>query len=816
MKSATLRKLRQAAVAGVVVFGVSTSFAADVYWNANGGTPDFSGDWNLTLQNWNTAAAGAGSPAAFVAGDVAFFDRNAAYTVNVTEAITAGAVNVQAGTVTFTGTANIAAPTFTIASGATLLTAPDRIFRSGVTALTVDGTLELTAGTSGGRLVNLFGGAGGIVRASAASASGLRITGTGNYAGKLEDSGANRLSLLWNNSTGSPANSTLTLSGDNSAMTGDVLMAVDETILKAASANAISSRAVLRLEGGASANTFVELAAGDFTRVWTAATANSGNGSLSWAGPGGFYATGADRTFSWMTPDTGSGSMLADVVWGTNGLVSGTVALGHENATHKTTWNNNINLGNAARGFLVRNGAAAVDAELSGILSGTAATAGITKSGAGTLVVSGVNTYTGTTTHGVQEQPSGSLVPTNSAALGAGGTLFMAAGGTTGTGALVLNGGITLPHGILQFNGRNGDITAALAKPHIVNAAGENTIASTTINGGGGGTSYILRSEDGKLTINGNFASTAAAGTPRWLVLDGAGNGEMTGTIANGTAIVHVYKAGTGTWTLSGATKTYTGPTNILDGTLVTAGDHTGGDVYTISAGGRLAGTGTIASSVTSVGGAIAPGVTGTPGTLTVGPVTMDAASSLEVEIASAASFDKLVVNGVATIAGNLVTSILPAATPLPTEQVEILSATSVTGTFANTPNAFGLVTFSPGVAGEIETTASSVVLKSFVRAGDVDVNGSVNNQDIAPFVALLTGGNATGAVGFAADVDSNGVVNNQDIAPFVALLTGGRGLADVAGDPDFAPLVALVPEPGTLSLLAAAGVLALRRRRGC
>jgi hypothetical protein len=98
---------------------------------------------------------------------------------------------------------------------------------------------------------------------------------------------------------------------------------------------------------------------------------------------------------------------------------------------------------------------------------------------------------------------------------------------------------------------------------------------------------------------------------------------------------------------------------------------------------------------------------------------------------------------------------------------------------------------------------------------GDIDEDGVVNNQDIAPFVAGLTGGTLSPSAAFNADVNQDGVLNNQDIAPFVALLTGGgsRPLADLAGDPEFAPLVALVPEPASLSFLAV-GALALRRRR--
>jgi hypothetical protein len=102
---------------------------------------------------------------------------------------------------------------------------------------------------------------------------------------------------------------------------------------------------------------------------------------------------------------------------------------------------------------------------------------------------------------------------------------------------------------------------------------------------------------------------------------------------------------------------------------------------------------------------------------------------------------------------------------------------------------------------------------------GDMNKDGVVNNQDIAPFVRALTDlpgysaefplldGTALG------DVNLDGVLNNQDIAPFVALLTGPRPLADFANDPDFAPLLALVPEPTALSVLALVP-LVLRRRR--
>ena len=72
-----------------------------------------------------------------------------------------------------------------------------------------------------------------------------------------------------------------------------------------------------------------------------------------------------------------------------------------------------------------------------------------------------------------------------------------------------------------------------------------------------------------------------------------------------------------------------------------------------------------------------------------------------------------------------------------------------------------GVVTFSTAQI-EISSGANTTLL------GDVDLNGSVDFLDIAPFVTILT----TGGFRLEADIDGNGFVDFLDIAPFVAIVS--------------------------------------------
>ncbi len=197
---------------------------------------------------------------------------------------------------------------------------------------------------------------------------------------------------------------------------------------------------------------------------------------------------------------------------------------------------------------------------------------------AGTVVLSGANSFTGGVTI-----TSGALLITNGSALG------------TGTKTITLNSGTAgNPH--LRLDGSGGAIdlpdtikfTTSNTNGAIINEAGNNILRGDfTLTSGGGDTRIIVNAAT--LTLEGNIAPNT---TGRALVLAGTGAGSSTGIISNGTVtqLLAVTKSDAGTWTVSGA-NTYSGTTTVSLGTLklghpTALGNGTGGT--TVAAGGTL------------------------------------------------------------------------------------------------------------------------------------------------------------------------------------------------------------------------------------
>ncbi|RYD34241.1 MAG: hypothetical protein EOP85_20025, partial [Verrucomicrobiaceae bacterium] len=152
------------------------------------------------------------------------------------------------------------------------------------------------------------------------------------------------------------------------------------------SATAFSPNTWMHLDGGAGGTLGGILGLG----YNLAADLGVTGGKVHFAASGGFAAFGGDRT---VTLNGGS-----NLTWGsTTSFVatSQNLILGQAKADGKITLTNGIDLNESSRTIHVNDGAAVVDAEMSGVLSGDFG--GIVKTGAGTLALTGTSTYLGTT-----------------------------------------------------------------------------------------------------------------------------------------------------------------------------------------------------------------------------------------------------------------------------------------------------------------------------------------------------------------------------------------------------------------------------------
>ncbi|MBX3740928.1 MAG: autotransporter-associated beta strand repeat-containing protein [Akkermansiaceae bacterium] len=175
-------------------------------------------------------------------------------------------------------------------------------------------------------------------------------------------------------------------------------------------------------------------------------------------------------------------------------------------------------------------------------------------------------------------------------------------GNITGTSALIQNGGSTwVLSGTNTYAGSTRIDNGTVSVASISQQLGSTTTSSISLGEGGGtgrllytgasnettsrgivlrsdttGGGIIEQSGSGHLRINGGVTGNSTTGA-KTLTLQGStsGTGELAGTIADtaGTGVTHIAKAGTGTWTISGAAKTYEGSTTVTGGVLnVTTG----------------------------------------------------------------------------------------------------------------------------------------------------------------------------------------------------------------------------------------------------
>ncbi len=427
------------------------------------------------------------------------------------------------------------------------------------------GTTELSG--------NLTLGTGGVTKSSTGT---LTLSGNNVYSGQTTLSGG-RLNI---NSATALGTGTFSISNgttfDNTS--GSALTLTNNNAITLAGNTTFAGTNDLNLGTGnvnmGGANRTITTTGGNLT-IGGVINESSGSRRLIKAGAGTLTLTGTNAYAGGTIINAGTlsvsslanGGIASNIGNSTNAatsLILGGGTLQYTGATGST--NRNFTL-TAATASTIEVTDAGTNLTISGASTNT--TGSLTKTGAGTLTLSGLNLHTGGTNIGT-----------------AGGV----SGGTLAYGAsdIFSSGPINVYAGTLDFNFR------------------KDTIGALNLGGGAAGTTAIVSGTTGTLTLGGNLTynatnnpngalvtgnlnlgaanrtftvndSSAAAtdltisgkvsATSRNLIVTGAGNSEISGSIATGAG--SLTKQGTGTLTLSGtAANTFTGNLAVDEGTV--------------------------------------------------------------------------------------------------------------------------------------------------------------------------------------------------------------------------------------------------------
>ncbi|MCP3386629.1 MULTISPECIES: autotransporter domain-containing protein [unclassified Bradyrhizobium] len=335
---------------------------------------------------------------------------------------------------------------------------------------------------------------------------------------------------------------------------------------------------------------------------------------------GGTLTLSSANTYSGGTT-INEGSTL--VVGNAQALGTGTLTLNGGATGVTVTFNGSYTIANniAATGDPIYNVITGSTVNLTGVLSGSGDVV-VNEAGgyAGTLILSGVNTYTGPTTVDAGTLQAGS------------------------TSAFGNNSSVTVASGAL------------LDLAGFSNAIGSLAGAGTVTNSGGAAT----------LTAGGDTTSTVFSGT----IQDGAGSIALT-------------KAGTGLLLLSGS-NTYSGATIVSGGTLQVDGSIASSSLTTVQSGAALSGSGTVGSAVIENGAIFAPGNGNAGTAMTVsGNLAFHSGAVYLVQVTpSAASF--AAVTGTATLGGATVDAVFASGSYISRRYTILTASGGVNGTFGS------------------------------------------------------------------------------------------------------------------------------------
>lgn len=550
---------------------------------------------NITtgVRTWNQTTPGTWallSGTAFVEGDQQF-----AYGDSVVfdDTATNGAVTLTGSLLPGSVSVNNTSTAYTF-SGAGAISGTSTLTKSGTGTLTIQNANSYTGSTS----INA-----GVVNIQNASALGTNAAGTTVSSGaQLQIQGAiTTTESLTLSGTGISSDGALRNISGNNSITGAITLGAatrinsDSGTLTLGSAIALGATSNLTIGGSGNVTLggAITASGATLTKDGTGTLQMNGsgnsadilisNGTLNARGGGFSTAFAAGRTITVdgtgildtvthsMGSEVGGGGGVPNVVltnggtWRANNeqylrnltLTSGNViGAGEIRTLSSATYTSNasassstisagLNLVNNAS-LVVNNGAAADDLILSGYISGGGT---ITKSGSGTLVISGASANTFSATLSIN---SGAVRVEKSSGLGT-----TAAGTTVASGAaLQLANNVTIGAETLGLSGSGVSSDGALR-----NLSGTNSFAGAiTLNA-----ASRINSDSGALTLSGGISGAAQN-----LTVGGAGDTTISGVI--GTTSGTLTKDGAGTLTLSN-TNTFTGSTTITGGKVSISSD---------------------------------------------------------------------------------------------------------------------------------------------------------------------------------------------------------------------------------------------------
>jgi fibronectin-binding autotransporter adhesin len=530
---------------------------AAMYWDTNGGTAgcgNAGGNWGNT--NWSTSKDGTEMTLNWAAGGDAVFsagtDGTGSWTVNLGAERSVKNITVEEGNVTLgtSGSLRLPAAAAWIANAGTTLTVSLPVNNNGCSlAITTQGTVTLNGALSGG--------------------------------GDLEKYGTSMLVLNGNN----------TYSGSTTIYNGTVTLGCATGLGDTAGNTRVASGATLDLTGKAVGNENLEIAGaggglGALVSIDTGTASLSGSVILYDNATIGAYNSSLELKGAISTTDNnytltfnaGSGDILVSTMGiGGGGAViktgSGTLTLSAANSyTGATTISAGVlQIGaGGATGSIASNNVAnnrtlvfnrSDNYWYGGAISGAGT---VSQRGAGTLTLSGSNTYSGGTVlyAGTLRLGSAAAIGSTGSIAFSGGTLAFSASNTTDYSGRFS----TDANQAYNINTNNQSVTFASALtssggslnkfgPGTLTLAGNNTYTSTT-------------------TVNAGVLQIGSGGTVGWITTDVVDNGDLTfnrsgayefSYAISGTGSMTVM--GGGTLTLSG-TNTYSGPTDVEAGAL--------------------------------------------------------------------------------------------------------------------------------------------------------------------------------------------------------------------------------------------------------